>query len=78
MGEVDIVKRVTLLAIMKKKSDESLVDVMRILVDTGMFDIVEASQVFNELEDMGYISGDSLTMMGVSIAQKAQQEFKQS
>jgi len=78
MGEVDIVKRVTLLAIMKKKSDESLVDVMRILVDTGMFDIVEASQVFSELEDMGYISGDSLTMMGVSIAQKAQQEFKQS
>jgi len=77
MGEVDIVKRVTLLAIMKKKPDESLVDVMRILVDTGMFDIVEASQVFNELGDMGYIAGDSLTMMGVSIAQKAQQEFKQ-
>lgn len=77
MGEVDIVKRVCLLAILKKKSDESLVDVMRILVDTGMFDIVEASQVFNQLEDMGYISGEGLSMMGLNIAQKAEREFKQ-
>jgi len=49
-----------------------------ILVDTGMYDKKEAKQVFAELEERGYITADGLSLVGMNIAKKAEQEFKQS
>jgi len=37
LTEDDILHRVTLLGILKKKPDESLEDVMEMLIDTGMY-----------------------------------------
>ena len=78
MNDDDILARVTLLAIYKKKPDESLDDILDILVDTGMYDKKEAKQVFAELEERGYITADGLSLVGMNIAKKAEQEFKQS
>ena len=78
MSDDDILARVTLLAIYKKKPDESLDDILDILVDTGMYDKKEAKQVFAELEERGYITVDGLSLVGMNIAKKAEQEFKQS
>ena len=78
MNSDDILARVTLLAIYKKKPDESLDDVLDILVDTGMYDKKEAKQVFAELKERGYITVDGLSLVGMNIAKKAEQEFKQS
>jgi len=68
---------VTLLGILKKKPDESLDDVMEILIDTGMYDKAEAERVFADLRASGYIVGEGLSLIGVDAAQRAEREFKQ-
>jgi len=73
----DILHRVTLLGILKKKPDESLEDVMEILVDTGMYDKAEAKKVFDDLRASGHIVGEWLSFIGVDAAKKAEREFKQ-
>ncbi len=73
----DILHRVTLLGILKKKPEESLEDVMEILIDTGMYEKAEAKKVFAQLRASGHIVGEGLSFIGVDAAKKAEQEFKQ-
>jgi tRNA splicing endonuclease len=73
----DILYRVTLLGILKKKPEESLEDVMEILIDTGMYEKPEATKVFDALRASGHIVGEGLSFIGVDAAQKAEREFKQ-
>jgi len=77
MNEDDIIKKVTLLGILKKKPDETLNDVMLMLVDTGMYEMKEAKQVFKELKADQYISNGQLTLKGITVAKETEQEFKQ-
>ena len=73
----DILHRVTLLGILKKQPEESLEDVMEMLIDTGMYDRAEAQKVFADLRASGHIVGEGLSFIGVDAAKKAEQEFKQ-
>ena len=75
MNETDIEKRVFLLAILKKESDESLEEVTKSLVNTGMFDMKKAKRVLSELEKAQYIVNNQLSVKGIAVAQKAQVEF---
>ena len=77
MEELDIVKRVFLLAISKREESESMKDTLISLVNTGMFDMKEGKQVLEELRDTKHIVGDNLSMTGVIEADKAEKEFKQ-
>jgi len=77
MEELDIVKRVFLLAVSKREEGESMKDTLITLVNTGMFEMKEAKQVLAELRDAKYIVGDNLSMTGVIEADKAEKEFKQ-
>ena len=77
MQGLDILHRVTLLGILKKQSDETLEDVMGVLIETGMYDRKEAKKVFADLRTSGHIVGEGLSFIGVDAAQKAEQEFKQ-
>ena len=77
MNELDIEKRVFLLAIAKREEGESLDDVLDMLVRTGMFDLKEGKKVLQELKDEKYIVGENLSMTGVIEADKAEKEFKQ-
>jgi len=77
MGEEDIIKSVTLLGIYKKEKDESLNDVMLMLVETGMYKMKEAKQVFKELKSELYISNGELTLKGITEAKRAEEMFKQ-
>ena len=77
MGEDQILEKVTLLAIYKKQPDESLDDILEILVDTGMYDHAEGREVFARLRKSGHIVGDALSLVGLNIAKRAEQEFKQ-
>lgn len=77
MEELDIIKRVFLLAVAKREEGESMNETLETLVNTGMFDMKEAKKVLKELREAKYIVGDNLSMMGVMEADKAQQEFKQ-
>ena len=77
MQGLDLLHRVTLLGILKKQPDETLEDVMEMLIETGMYDRKEAEKVFADLRTSGYIVGEGLSFIGVDAAQKAEQEFKQ-
>ena len=79
MAELDIIKRVFLLAVSKREEGESMKDTLESLVNTGMFEngMKEAKQTLAELREANYIVGDNLSMMGVMEANKAEKEFKQ-
>ena len=77
MGEEDIIKSVTLLGIYKKEKDESLNDVMLMLVETGMYKMKEAKQVFKELKKELFIIDAELSLKGITEAKKAEAMFKQ-
>jgi len=77
MNDENVVERVCLLALMKKEPEETLNDVQKILVETGMFEMKECKQVFKMLKEEQYISNDTLTMKGVMEAKIAEEMFKQ-
>ena len=78
MNEENVVERVCLLALMKKEPGETLSDVQKILVETGMFEMKECKEVFKKLEEEQYISkSGSLTMKGVMEAKLAEEMFRQ-
>jgi len=77
MGDDQLLEKVTLLAIYKKQADESLDDVIKILADTGMYEYSEGKALLSTLIDSGYIAGESLSLIGLNIAKRAEQEFKQ-
>ncbi|DAB40743.1 MAG TPA: hypothetical protein CFH81_00095 [Sulfurovum sp. UBA12169] len=77
MNEEELLKKVTLLGILKKKPDETLNDVMLMLVDTGMYTLKEAKQVFKELKAQMYLLDGQLTLKGITAAKAAELEFKQ-
>jgi len=76
---MDIIKRVFLLAVSKREADESMQDTLESLVATGMFEggMSEALQTLEELRASKHIIGDNLSMLGVTVANQAEQEFKQ-
>ncbi len=76
MNEEDIVKKVFLLAIYKQEADETLMDTLKALVNTGMFDIKEGKEVLKMLQEEKFIVGDKLSFKGITLAQKAEAEFK--
>lgn len=76
MNELDMVKKVFLLGILKKESGETLEEVTKSLINTGMFELKEAKQTLKELKEAGYIAGEGLSMTGLSLAMEAEAEFK--
>lgn len=76
MQEEELLKKVTLLGILKKKPDETLNDVMLMLVDTGMYSLKEAKKIFKELKAQMYLSNGQLTLKGITAAKAAELEFK--
>ena len=77
MNDENVVERVCLLALMKKEANETLKDIQKMLVETGMFEMKECKQVFKTLQDEQYISNEQLTMKGVMEAKLAEEMFKQ-
>ena len=79
MEELDIIKRVFLLAVAKREDGESMQDTLESLVNTGMFEggMKEAKQTLEELRASTHIVGDNLSMLGVMVASQAEKEFKQ-
>jgi len=77
MEELEIEKRVFLLAIAKREESESIDDILSMLVETGMFDTKEGKSHLEALRKANYIVGENLSITGVIEADKAEKEFKQ-
>ena len=78
MNDENVVERVCLLALMKKEKEETLGDIQKMLVETGMFEMKECKKTFKMLKEEQYITEDGgLTMKGVMEAKIAEEMFKQ-
>jgi len=73
---VDIEKKVFLLAIYKKKDDESVKDVILQMEDAKVFTFKEGKKILKAFKNEKLIVENKLTFSGISLAQKAEQEFK--
>jgi len=73
----DILKKVLLLAIYKREEDESLEDILEKLVESGAFlNLQEAKDSLQFLKDKSFIVNNSLSMLGVLEAKRAEEFFK--
>ncbi len=72
-----LLKQVTLLGILNRKPDESLDDIMHMLVHTGMYTLKEAKKIFKELKSEKYLHEGHLTLKGMTEAKAAEAMFKQ-
>ena len=75
--DIDILKKVTLLGILNKKPDETLNDIQVMLVDTGMYTMKEAKQIFKMLKDEKSLVNGELSVKGITEAKAAEAMFKQ-
>ncbi len=73
---MEIEERVFLLAIYKKKDDESLNDVIQILEDGGLFSYKDGKKFLKVFKQNNLIDGENLTFMGLEKAKDAELEFK--
>jgi len=73
---IDINKKVFLLKMLKRESDETINDVIIVLSDTGVFTPKEGKKIKKELERDGFIKDGRLTMIGIEEAKRAEMEFK--
>ncbi|MCF6205685.1 MAG: hypothetical protein L3J47_02155 [Sulfurovum sp.] len=73
-----LLKRVTLLGILKKQKGESIEEVIDSLVATGSYSPTEAKKLLKELKSEGLINKmGNLTMKGNKFAKEAEAMFKQ-
>jgi len=75
--DIDILKKVTLLGILHKKPEESLNDIQVMLVDTGMYTMKEAKQIFKLLKEEKFLVEGALSLKGITEAKVAEVMFKQ-
>jgi len=73
---MQIETKVLLLAILKKKEDETLNDILMILEDAGVFSYKEGRKLLKELKKDGFVDGEQLTFKGIESAKDAELEFK--
>ena len=71
----EMIKKVFLLAVMKREKGESMETTLEALINTGMFDEREGKAVLDTLIKESFIVNNSLSMKGVMLAQEAQREF---
>jgi len=75
--DIEILKKVTLLGILNRRPEESLKDIQVMLVNTGMYDMKEAKQIFKMLKAEKFLLEGELTLKGMTAAKEAEAMFKQ-
>ena len=78
IDDAKLFEKVFLLGILTRDAGESLEDVTATLAQTGMFSLEEGRKILETLRADGLVTQEGLTMMGVEIAKRAQQEFAQA
>ncbi len=73
---MDINEKILLLAILKKKDDESLMDIVATLENTQLFSLKEGKRLLKKLKSEEYLTDGFLTLKGDLIAKQVEQEFK--
>jgi len=68
--------RVFLLAIYKRQDNETLQDVIEMMINAGLFDMKNGKKSLKSLKKLNYVIEDGLSMLGISKAKEVELEFK--
>ena len=68
--------RVFLLAIYKKQDNETIQDIIVIMINAGLFDMKNGKKSLKDLKKLNYVIEDGLTMIGIQKAKEVELEFK--
>lgn len=74
--DVELLEDLFLLAMLNKESNETIDDISQILVETKSLNFDEAKEIINILKTKGAIINDSLSFLGISLANKAKEKFQ--
>ena len=74
--ENTIEMRVLLLALYKKKENESFGDILTMLQEGRVFERKLGRSYLTKLKELSYIDGENLTFLGVEQAKRVELEFK--
>jgi hypothetical protein len=74
--EEDMELRVFLLAIYKKQDNETIEDIIKVMVNAGLFDMKHGKKALKNLKKLNYVLDDGLTMLGLQKAKEVELEFK--
>ena len=76
LREDEIEKKVILLKLLLRESDESLEEALKVLAETKMATLEYLKELLKQLQKEGYVTNEgNLTLIGEAEAKKAKQEF---
>jgi predicted MarR family transcription regulator len=73
---MDTEDRVLLLALYKKERNESFNDILLMLESSNLFRLKEGKKRLKKLQKDGFITSESLTILGIERAKEIEEEFK--
>lgn len=76
LEDIELLEDLFLLAMLNKESNETIDDISQILVETKSLNFDEAKEIINNLKTKGAIINDSLSFLGISLANKAKEKFQ--
>ena len=68
--------RVLLLGIYKRADDENLLDVIKTMDNSKVFNLKQGKKYLKELQKLGYVLSEGLTFIGIEKAKEVELEFK--
>ena len=69
-------QRVLLLGMFKKEENETFMDIVLIMENSRVFSKKDGKRYLKNLKELGYITDNSFTMIGVNKAKEIELEFK--
>jgi 6-phosphogluconate dehydrogenase len=76
MNNDNIERDVLLLAIYKKKENETINDILQTMEDGSVFTIKTGKKYIKDLKQLQYLNENGLTFIGVEEAKKIELQFK--
>jgi len=76
LGMDEMEQRVLLLGLYKRKDDETFNDVLLVMENSKVFTKKVGKKYLKNLKELGYITDDGFTMIGIQKAQEVEREFK--
>ena len=68
--------RVFLLAIYKRKDNETMQDIIEMMINAGLFDMKTGKKYLKDLKKLNYVVENGLGMLGIQKAKEVELEFK--
>ncbi|CUV66542.1 conserved hypothetical protein [Sulfurovum sp. enrichment culture clone C5] len=74
--DIELLEDLFLLAMLNKESDETIDDIINILVEGKALNFDEAKEIVNNLKTKGAIVDNDLSFLGLTLANIAKEKFK--